>query len=101
MLEIIYPILVYFIKDKLINSLAFFFIIDTLDNEWLGQGFQEHLSALESAIEQLENGSMGSKTKSTEKPTIIITKAASSDRSVHTANEEYDELCRMIQMLVK
>ncbi|CAF2250679.1 unnamed protein product [Rotaria magnacalcarata] len=75
--------------------------LDTLDNEWLGQGFQEHLTSLESAVEQLETSYNISKSKTNEKPTIIITKAASSDRSVHVANEEYEELFQTIQMLVK
>ncbi|CAF3419903.1 unnamed protein product [Rotaria socialis] len=75
--------------------------LDTLDNEWLGQGFQEHLTSLESAIEQLETSYNISKSKTNEKPTIIITKAASFDRSVHLANEEYEELFQTIQMLVK
>jgi hypothetical protein len=37
----------------------------------------------------------------TEKPTIIITHATSSDRSLHIANEEYEQLLQSIQMLVK
>ncbi|CAF3557355.1 unnamed protein product [Rotaria sp. Silwood1] len=75
--------------------------LDTLDNEWLGQGFQEHLSSLESAIEQLETLNGNSKPMTNEKPTIIITQATSSDRSIYIANEEYDELFQSIQMLVK
>ncbi|CAF0952708.1 unnamed protein product [Rotaria sordida] len=75
--------------------------LDVLDNEWLGQGFQERISSLESAIERLENYNYNSKTMTNEKPTIIITRATSSDHSIHIANEEYDELFQSIQMLVK
>jgi hypothetical protein len=82
----------------------FFFssvLIDTLDNEWIGQGFQERLSSLESAIEQLEISNKHSKQMTTEKPTIIITHATNSDRSIQLANEEYEQLLQSIQMLVK
>ncbi|CAF2638324.1 unnamed protein product [Rotaria sp. Silwood2] len=75
--------------------------LDILDNEWLGQGFQERLSSLESAIEQLETSNYKSKPMTNEKPTIIVTQATSSDRSIHIANDEYDELFQSIQMLVK
>lgn len=81
--------------------LFFFFLIDTLDNEWLGQGFQERLCSLESAIEQLETPNKNSKQNPIEKPTIIVTQAMSSDRSIHTANEEYEQFLQSIQMLVK
>jgi len=37
----------------------------------------------------------------TEKPTIIITQATNSDRSIQLANEEYEQLLQSIQMLVK
>jgi len=75
--------------------------LEILDNEWLGQSFQERISSLESAIEQLENSNNNSKQKGVEKPTIIITHAASSDRSIQIANEEYEQLLQSIQMLVK
>ena len=77
-----------------------FLYIDTLDNEWVGQGFQERLSSLESAITQLENPDLSSKQMAAEKPTIIITQATTSDHSLHIANEEYEQLLQSIQMLV-
>ena len=91
------PNLGIFDSNPIYKKPSFFLFIDTLDNEWLGQGFQERLTSLESAIGQLEN----SKKTTTEKPTIIITQVASSDRSIHIANEEYEELLESIQMLVK
>jgi hypothetical protein len=36
-----------------------------------------------------------------EKPTIIVTHATSSDHSINTATEEYEQLLHSIQMLVK
>jgi len=78
-----------------------FLLIDTLDNEWLGQGFQERLSSLEATIEQLETPNKHSKEMPIEKPTIIITHATSSDHSINTANEEYEQLLHSVQMLVK
>ena len=78
-----------------------FFCIDALDNEWLGQGFQERLSSLERAIAQVESPDKNSKSMSIEKPTIVISQAVNSDRSIHAANEEYEQLFQSIQMLVK
>ncbi len=66
----------------------------------MGQGFQERLSSVESAISQLENPNDSSKQMASEKPRIIITQATTSDHSLHIANEEYEQLLQSIQMLV-
>ncbi len=85
---------------SLMHSNSFLFI-DTLDNEWLGQGFHERLSSLQSAIERLEQSTKHSKQLPTDKPTIIITQATGSYQSIHTANEEYEQFLQSLQMLVK
>ncbi|UJR22182.1 hypothetical protein I4U23_025246 [Adineta vaga] len=74
--------------------------LDILDNEWLGQGFQERLSSLESTVKQLENPYLNTKSNSVEKPTIIVTKTFSSDGSIQSANEEYEQFLQSIRMLV-
>ncbi len=55
--------------DKEGFSFLFFFslLLDTLDNEWLGQGFRERLSTLESTLAQLETPNQHSKSMTTEK----------------------------------
>lgn len=80
------------------NEFVIYICIDILDNEWLGQGFQEHLYSLESAISRLENSDTNSKQIFNEKPKIVITQASSAERTIQLANDEYDEL---MQMLVK
>ncbi len=91
-----------FFNENLIDALKIHSLfIDTLDNDWLGQGFHERLSSLQTAIEQLEQPTKRSKQFPSDKPTIIITKATSADQSIHTANEEYEEFLQSLQMLVK
>ncbi|CAF3743510.1 unnamed protein product [Adineta steineri] len=75
--------------------------LDILDNEWIGQSFQEHLSSLESMIEQLENPDKNLKENSTEKSSTIIMNATNSNQSIRSANEEYEQLLQSIRMLVK
>jgi hypothetical protein len=75
--------------------------LDTLDNEWLGQGYQERISSIETALEQLETSSNQSNQIATENPTFIITQTVNSDRSVRLAHEEYEQVLQSIQMLVK
>ena len=76
-------------------------VLDTLDNEWLGQGFQEHLSTLQSTIEDLERPKKFVEDKSSTKPMIIITEPSRSDQSIRQANEEYEQFLQSLQMLVK
>lgn len=78
------------------------FHLDTLDNEWLGQGFQECLSSLESTIEDLEERPKKSlEERTSTKPMIIITEASRSDQTIRQANEEYEQFLQSLQMLVK
>lgn len=77
------------------------FHLDTLDNEWLGQGFQEHLSSLQSTIEDLERPKISAEDKSSSKPMIIVTEPSRSDQSIRQANEEYEQFLQSLQMLVK
>ena len=75
--------------------------LDTLDNECLGHSFQEKLSSLESAIEQLENPQQTKRTVAGERPTIVVTRASSTSRSLQIAEDEYEQLLETIGMLVK
>jgi len=82
--------------------------LDTLDNEWLGQGFHERLSALENAIEHLENGRGISSSHQKQNPNIIITQANintdtttnDSLSSIRAANDEYEQLLKLIDELI-
>jgi len=82
--------------------------LDILDNEWLGQGFQERLSALENAIENLENGRKTTATSCKQQnPTIVVTQAGSNSNgsvdslsSIRAANDEYEQLLISIQTLL-
>lgn len=75
--------------------------VDTLDNECLGHSFQEKLSSLETAIEQLENPHQTKRTAAGERPTIVVTRASSTSRSLQIAEDEYEQLLETIGMLVK
>ena len=83
------------------HNVVFLFHLDTLDNEWLGQGFQEHLSSLESTIETLERPKKSFEEMTSTKPMIIITEASRSDQTLRQANEEYEQFLQSLQMLVK
>lgn len=72
-----------------------------MDNEWLGQGFQEHLSSLQSTIEDLEQPKKSSGEISPTKPMIIITEPSRADQAIRQANEEYEQFLQSLQMLVK
>ena len=74
--------------------------LDTLDYRWLGHGFQEQLSLLETAIERLEQAHSMSAAASRDPPTIVISRASASERSLLVANEEYEQLLRTIRMCV-
>ena len=96
--------MVLFIRIQYIGKekqILFFLLVDILDNEWIGISFQERLSSLESYIEQLETADTYSRKMTAKQPSIIITQATSSDRSINMANEEYEQLYESIQMLVK
>lgn len=74
------------------------FRLDTLDNEWLGHGYQERISSLEKAIEQLQKSDLNNQSVSNENPKIIITRAPPADhRSVQLAQEEYEQFRQTLE----
>ena len=74
--------------------------LDTLDYRWLGHGFQEQLSQLETAIERLERAHSTSACASRDLPTIVVSRASASERSLLAANDEYEQLLQGIRTCV-